>query len=117
MRTTLKKRITSLNEIKPRILSWAQQFEEVVWLDSNAFNDNYSSFKAVLAVDAFTAIKTDSYQAFDKLEEYQTTTKDWPIANCFAISSSCLFSSFKYKTSLCLAVALLNNVSSNSKIG
>ncbi|UAB80461.1 aminodeoxychorismate synthase component I [Marixanthomonas sp. SCSIO 43207] len=77
MRTTQKKRITSLNEIKPRILSWAQQFEEVVWLDSNAFNDNYSSFKAVLAVDAFTAIKTDSYQAFDKLEEYQTTTKDW----------------------------------------
>lgn len=77
MRTTQKKRITSLNEIKRRILSWAQQFEEVVWLDSNAFNDNYSSFKAVLAVDAFTAIKTDSYQAFDKLEEYQTTTKDW----------------------------------------
>ena len=77
MRTTQKKRITSLNEIKPRILSWAQQFEEVIWLDSNAFNDNYSSFKAVLAVDAFTAIKTDSYQAFDKLEEYQTTTKDW----------------------------------------
>jgi len=77
MRTIKKVSIHSLNEIKPRVLSWAQQFEEVAWMDSNNFEDNHSSYRAILAVDAFTAIKTDSYNAFDKLEEYQTTTKDW----------------------------------------
>jgi|TARA_R100000479_G_scaffold33554_2_gene13932 para-aminobenzoate synthetase component 1 len=77
MRIIKKVSINSLSEIKPRILNWAQQFEEVAWLDSNNFKDNHSTFKAVLAVDAFTAIRTDSFNAFEKLEEYQTTTKDW----------------------------------------
>ncbi len=31
----------------------------------------------ILAVDAFTGIKTDYHQAFDKLKEYQTITRDW----------------------------------------
>ena len=77
MRIIKKVSINSLSEIKPRILNWAQQFEEVAWLDSNNFKDNHGTFKAVLAVDAFTAIRTDSFNAFEKLEEYQTTTKDW----------------------------------------
>lgn len=59
------------------MLQWAQQFDEVVWLDSNEHVNGNSSFKAILAVDAFTAIKTDSKQAFEKLEEYQTLAKDW----------------------------------------
>ncbi|MAO10188.1 MAG: aminodeoxychorismate synthase component I, partial [Flavobacteriaceae bacterium] len=51
MRIIKKVSINSLSEIKPRILNWAQQFEEVAWLDSNNFKDNHSTFKAVLAVD------------------------------------------------------------------
>jgi len=31
----------------------------------------------VLAVDAFTSIKTDFYNAFEELKVYQQTTKDW----------------------------------------
>ncbi len=77
MRIIKKVPIKSLSILKPRILTWAQQFEEVAWLDSNNFKDSHSTFKAVLAVDAFTAIRTDSFNAFEKLEEYQTTTKDW----------------------------------------
>lgn len=46
-------------------------------MDSNDFEQNHSNFKAVLAVDAFTSIRTDDFDAFSKLEEYQSTTKDW----------------------------------------
>jgi para-aminobenzoate synthetase component 1 len=46
-------------------------------MDSNQFNDVYSSFDAVLAVDAMTCIQTDYHEAFLKLKEYQSTTKDW----------------------------------------
>ncbi|MCY2686851.1 anthranilate synthase component I family protein [Salinimicrobium sp. TH3] len=63
--------------IKKVLLNWAQQFEEVVWFDSNDHKDRYSQYDAVLAVDAFTAIQTDASKAFDKLKEYQETTGDW----------------------------------------
>ena len=62
---------------KQDLLVWAQQFDDVVWLDSNNYNQNYSSYDAVLAVDAFTAIQTDYFNAFDKLKEYYNTTNDW----------------------------------------
>lgn len=62
---------------KNKLLSWAQQFEDIVWLDSNDHNEKYSSYDAILAVDAFTAIKTDYQDAFDKLNEYQESTNDW----------------------------------------
>lgn len=63
--------------LKAQLLQWAQQFDEVVWLDSN--NDNLSStnYEAILAVDAFTVLKTDTHQAFAELQEYQQNTKDW----------------------------------------
>ena len=77
MRVTKKIPISSLPDLKPRLLRWAEQFEEVAWMDSNNFKANHRSYQAILAVDAFTAIRTDSYHAFEKLEEYQTTTKDW----------------------------------------
>jgi len=60
-----------------QILLWSQQFDEVVWLDSNNFPQAYSSYDAILAVDAFTVLKTDYYQAFDKLKDYQEATQDW----------------------------------------
>lgn len=56
---------------------WAQQFDDIIWLDSNNYKQQYSSYDAVLAVDAFTAIKTDYFDAFNKLKEYHSTTNDW----------------------------------------
>ncbi|CAM3379708.1 aminodeoxychorismate synthase component I [Aequorivita lipolytica] len=75
---TVKKYSFSLNEdAKTRLLLWAQQFEEVVWLDSNNYAQKHETYQAILAVQAFTALKTDAHNAFDKLKEYQTTTADW----------------------------------------
>ena len=56
---------------------WSQQFDDIVWLDSNNHKDQYSSYDAVLAVDAFTTIRTDYFDAFERLKEYQTLTNDW----------------------------------------
>lgn len=65
------------SKFKKQILQWAQQFEVVSWLDSNEYNQDYSSFDCVLAVEEFTSIQTDYHQAFDQLKEYQTTTNDY----------------------------------------
>lgn len=62
---------------KTKLLQWAQQFTEVIWLDSNDYQQEYSSFDAVLAVDAFTSIQTDYDLGFDKLMTYQSSTNDW----------------------------------------
>lgn len=75
---TVKKYPFSLTEAsKNRLLQWAQQFQEFVWLDSNNYSQTHETYQAILAVDAFTALKTDSQDAFNKLKEYQSTTADW----------------------------------------
>lgn len=62
---------------KEKLLSWSDQFEETIFLDSNQGENLYKEFEAILAVEAFTAIKSDDLYAFEKLNEYQTKTKDW----------------------------------------
>ena len=63
----IRKRLTE--EFKLKLLNWASNFEEVAWLDSNQYHLHHTSFEAVLAVDAFTSIQTDSLNAFDDLNE------------------------------------------------
>ncbi|MEZ4802809.1 MAG: anthranilate synthase component I family protein [Gelidibacter sp.] len=77
MRTTTSHKPKSLATFKEKLLVWSQQFEDLVWLDSNKYHQKYGTYDAVLAVDSFTSIKTDTHQAFEKLKEYQTVTKDW----------------------------------------
>lgn len=77
MRATSIKDISSFPNFKSQLLHWANQFREVVFLDSNAYHQKYSSYDAVLAVDAFTSIKTDYENAFQDLYQYQSQTKDW----------------------------------------
>ena len=76
-RTTQIFKLTEVAQFKQQLLAWAQQSETVVWLDSNQYEQKYSSFEAALAIDEFTAIKTDYSNAFDKLKEYQSYTKDY----------------------------------------
>ncbi|QFZ53576.1 anthranilate synthase component I family protein [Oceanihabitans sp. IOP_32] len=77
MRTTFHHKTTSVKNFKVQLLAWAQQFDDVVWLDSNNYEQNHSSFDAILAVDAFTSIKTDFYDGFEKLKDYQSLVNDW----------------------------------------
>jgi anthranilate/para-aminobenzoate synthase component I len=77
LRVSIHKHIANPEHFKQQLLSWSQQFREVVFLDSNSYPQEYSTFDCILAVDAFTSLKTDFHNAFDDLKQYQQTTKDW----------------------------------------
>ena len=80
MRTSIHKSIVNISDFKNQLLHWSNQFCEVVFLDSNSnYNKNktYSSYDYVLAVDAFTSIKTDFHNSFQDLHQYQSQAKDW----------------------------------------
>lgn len=77
MRTQKSILLKNTSAFKEKLLLWSQQFDEVVWLDSNYYKGHQAQYDAILAVDAFTSIKTDCEDAFDQLKEYQSITKDW----------------------------------------
>ena len=77
LRTIVEKKIDKPEVFKNQLLDWSQQFREMVFLDSNNYHQKQSSFDCVLAVDAFTSIKTDFHNAFEDLKQYQQQTKDW----------------------------------------
>jgi len=77
LRVSIHKHISNPSDFKQQLLAWSQQFREVVFLEGNGYPEEYSSFDCILAVDAFTSIKTDFHNAFDDLKQYQQTTKDW----------------------------------------
>jgi para-aminobenzoate synthetase component 1 len=77
LRTTVFHHSNNTEKFKEQLLNWSQQFEDVVWLDSNQHYSKYRDYDAVLAVDAFTSIRTDYFDAFEQLKDYQTTIQDW----------------------------------------
>jgi len=78
VRTSQSFAFDNLLKLKSQLLQWGQQFDEVIWLDSNSYKHKTTGdYEAILAVDAFTILKTDTENAFEQLKEYQETTKDW----------------------------------------
>ena len=69
--------VQNSSPFKKQVLQWAQQFREVVFLESNNHKAKYSTHQAILAFDAFTLLQTDYVNAFDALKEYQKNTNDW----------------------------------------
>ncbi len=77
LRTEIHKTIANPLAFKKQLLDWSQQFREVIFMDSNDYPQEFSSFDALLAVDAFTLIQTDYHNSFEDLQQYQQTTQDW----------------------------------------
>jgi para-aminobenzoate synthetase component 1 len=77
LRVSIYKQISDPAAFKQQLLLWSQQFREVIFMDSNDYPQGYSSYDCLLAVDAFTSIKTDYHNAFEDLKQYQQITKDW----------------------------------------
>jgi len=63
--------------VKDKLLAWAQRYDTAIWFDANSHHLSYTSSDGILAVEEFTAIKTDYHNAFEKLKEYQSTTQDY----------------------------------------
>ena len=59
-RTTRTFSIETVSNLNEKLLRWAQQYETVVWLDSNKHNQEHSNFDAILAIEEFTSIQTDA---------------------------------------------------------
>lgn len=77
VRTNFTQSIAQPTGFKSRLLAWAQQYREVVFLDSNEYHQQYSSYDCIVAVDAFTSIRTDYENGFADLSQYQQQTRDW----------------------------------------
>ncbi len=77
LRTSIFKHISNTKEFKTKLLHWSNQFREVTFLDSNDYKQDYSSYDLIVAVEAFTSIKTDYVNAFEDLQQYQSNSKDW----------------------------------------
>jgi para-aminobenzoate synthetase component 1 len=77
LRTTTTLQLTDVQKFKQQLLLWTDQFREVVYLNSNQYAQKYAAYELLVAVEAFTSIKTDYTDAFGKLSEYQQITKDW----------------------------------------
>ena len=77
MRTSINKPVDNPKLFKKQLLYWSQQYREIIYLDSNDYPQVYSSYDCVVAVDAFTSVKTDFHNAFEDLKQYQQISKDW----------------------------------------
>jgi para-aminobenzoate synthetase component 1 len=77
LRTEVNFTVANIPKFKEALLKWAQQFHEIVWLDSNGHTGTHSSFDGLLAADALTAMVTDHHNAFEELKTYQGGSKDW----------------------------------------
>ncbi len=69
--------IEDLHFLKNQLLDWSQQYEHVVWLDSNLYPQRHSNAEIILAVDAIDIMKTNHHNAFDQLEHFQKKQNDW----------------------------------------
>jgi para-aminobenzoate synthetase component I len=77
LRTAIFKDLQDPILFKQKLLAWGNSSREIVFLDSNSYPQQYSSYDCILAVDAFTSIKTDYHNAFEDLKQYQSQTRDW----------------------------------------
>ena len=66
---------------KENALEWAQQFDEIIFLESNkdgqAVQEKYGEIEAVLAVGAHQTLSAASNGAFEKLKRFRKNHKDY----------------------------------------
>lgn len=73
-RTTANFAITSFNEFKQQMLSWANQFNICCFLDNHQYNAAHNSIECLLAVDVHSSFKDGSLQDF---KTYTAAQNDW----------------------------------------
>ena len=59
-----------------KALEWAQQFNEVCFLQSNGYTDEYTRIQSLLAVDAAYSFKAMDSNAFEGLEKFRAKHAD-----------------------------------------
>ncbi len=81
IRKTKKIHLKEPDIFKQKLLEWAQQYDKIVWLDSNISsnlkNQNHSNFDVILAVEVEEEIECNNQNCFDKLKLFQTSINDY----------------------------------------
>lgn len=72
-----KLKINDQDILKAKLLAWSSQFKQIVWLDSNDYPQQHSSFEALLAVDAHSYIRSSFEGAFGSLRAYRQSVNDF----------------------------------------
>ncbi|PID68478.1 MAG: aminodeoxychorismate synthase, component I [Flavobacteriia bacterium] len=76
----INKRI-SLDQLPAGFLSklwfWVCNFDTVQWLDTNNYENAYTSYKTVVALGAHSVLKTDYKGAFDQWQRYYKKANDY----------------------------------------
>lgn len=62
----------NIQDFESKALAWAQQFEDVCFLQSNGYHDDFSSIEAVLAVDAEYTFESTNADTFKALSNFKT---------------------------------------------
>lgn len=65
------------HSLKSQLLSWASQFREVIWLDSNDIPHTHAHYRAILAVEAQEELSLSHPGSFDQLDQWQQQRQDW----------------------------------------
>lgn len=70
----MAKAIFEINKIEfvAKALQWAQQFDQVCYLQSNGYPDEYNAIESLLGVDMVDEIRSNGSQTFDKIELFRT---------------------------------------------
>ncbi len=76
-RVLKKKQVTNLDKFSHQLVEWAQSFDTFLWLDSNQYPQNYTSFDKALAAGVISELTTDYKNAFEKLDHFQQHTNDY----------------------------------------
>lgn len=63
-------------QFEAKALHWAQQFEQVCYLQSNGYADDYSTVQSLLAVDGQDYYESDGASTFDNLENFRAKYPD-----------------------------------------
>ncbi|RPE00270.1 anthranilate synthase component I family protein [Aureibaculum marinum] len=77
LRTSKKITLQNPTNFKKKLLYWAQQYNQVVWLDSNNYPLQYSNYDAVLAIGLYSNLQCKYPNAFDKLKNYRNNINDY----------------------------------------
>lgn len=68
---------TELNIFKQKAMQWAASFEIYCCLDSNQYQDPYSNYDWLIAVNAVQELKTSAGQAFEQLQDFYQKQQTW----------------------------------------
>ena len=69
--------LQNTSEFKSKLFAWAQQFKEITWLESNDYDQKYSSYDAILAVEAYSFLEISYKNAFAQLQNYRKKVNDY----------------------------------------